>query len=330
MRRIQMIGTQRSGSNLLRQMLGESPEIFAPPSTHLLSVFAPVLDTYGDLRSSGPGRALLADVVELVRRNVLQWPEGLPDSSLLAARPIGSAADLQFAVYDTSALSMGCTAWVCKSLENFDYLQEMLRSDPTLIALHLLRDGRDVALSFREAPIGPKHPRIAARKWKEEQAAIEDFRREFPGSIVTTKYEDLIEDPLGVILALHKRLGTSDPGDPLAYFRSDTAIAAPRLSELWQNLDQPVISTNSGRYLLTENRAFVEEFEAVAGDALETYGYQRVTDTEPTDRDPSSWQTFERVDAELRRLARAEADPDREAPHARYEEFCARIRARRT
>ena len=46
---IQMIGTQRSGSNLLRVMLDAVDQITAPHPPHILQRFIPLLDKYGDL-----------------------------------------------------------------------------------------------------------------------------------------------------------------------------------------------------------------------------------------------------------------------------------------
>lgn len=46
---IQMIGTQRSGSNLLRLLLNQYTEIVAPHPPHILQRFYPLLPAYGDL-----------------------------------------------------------------------------------------------------------------------------------------------------------------------------------------------------------------------------------------------------------------------------------------
>ena len=47
---LQIIGTQRSGSNLLRVMLNQLPEIVAPHPPHILQNFLPIIDKYGDLK----------------------------------------------------------------------------------------------------------------------------------------------------------------------------------------------------------------------------------------------------------------------------------------
>ena len=47
---IQFIGTQRSGSNLLRLMLNQHQGISAPHPPHILRTFMPLLSQYGDLK----------------------------------------------------------------------------------------------------------------------------------------------------------------------------------------------------------------------------------------------------------------------------------------
>ena len=49
---IQMIGTQRSGSNLLRVMLDGIREIAAPHPPHILQRFLPLLPKYGEMEST--------------------------------------------------------------------------------------------------------------------------------------------------------------------------------------------------------------------------------------------------------------------------------------
>ena len=44
-----MIGTQRSGSNLLRLMINQLDQIASPHPPHIMERMHPLLDCYGDL-----------------------------------------------------------------------------------------------------------------------------------------------------------------------------------------------------------------------------------------------------------------------------------------
>ena len=71
--KIFMIGTQRSGSNLLRLMINQAPDIAAPHPPHILERFAPLLPIYGDLAQERNFVRLVDDVVRMVEVNPVPW-----------------------------------------------------------------------------------------------------------------------------------------------------------------------------------------------------------------------------------------------------------------
>lgn len=72
---LQMIGTQRSGSNLLRLMLNQLPEMFAPHPPHILLTLYPLLPIYGDLMQDANFRKLIDDMCTLVELNPVPWDD---------------------------------------------------------------------------------------------------------------------------------------------------------------------------------------------------------------------------------------------------------------
>ncbi len=82
---IQFIGTQRSGSNLLRTMLNQLPEIAAPHPPHILRTFEPLLPIYGDLDQNGNFESLVNDVCSWVERNPVTWQMAKFDRGLIKA-----------------------------------------------------------------------------------------------------------------------------------------------------------------------------------------------------------------------------------------------------
>lgn len=63
---IQLVGTQRSGSNLLRVMLNQHPLITAPHPPHILQRFLPLLESYGDLMHENNFDLLVDDICRLI------------------------------------------------------------------------------------------------------------------------------------------------------------------------------------------------------------------------------------------------------------------------
>ena len=68
-----MIGTQRSGSNLLRLMINQLSHIIAPHPPHILERLTPLLPLYGSLDDDISFNQLIEDVCQLVEKNPVAW-----------------------------------------------------------------------------------------------------------------------------------------------------------------------------------------------------------------------------------------------------------------
>ena len=153
-----MIGTQRSGSNLLRVMLDGIREIAAPHPPHILQRFLPLLPKYGDLESTSNFYRLAQDVCELVNVNPVPW-EGISiqTDEIVAACHQNTLFELFRVIYESAAKQTGASYWLCKSMKNMLYAEGIESTGIRPYYIYLYRDGRDVALSFKKAIVGEKH-----------------------------------------------------------------------------------------------------------------------------------------------------------------------------
>ncbi len=82
-----IVGTERSGSNLLRLVLNSHSRIFIPHPPHIVHLLRPVERDYGDLRREAAWRLLVGDVCRLVRWHTFPWEITLqPDEVMRACR----------------------------------------------------------------------------------------------------------------------------------------------------------------------------------------------------------------------------------------------------
>ncbi len=155
---IQIIGTQRSGSNLLRLILNQFPQISAPHPPHVLKTFVPLLPYYGNLQEDDNFYLLAHDIASFVNANPVPWNEKpLKANDLLAVARSRNLLGLYEGLYTLRAQHDGARIWCCKSMFNEYYTEEMEKGGLMPFYIHLYRDGRDVAVSFKQALIGPKH-----------------------------------------------------------------------------------------------------------------------------------------------------------------------------
>ena len=167
-----MIGTQRSGSNLLRVMLDGIREIAAPHPPHILQRFLPLLPKYGDLTDQSNFYRLAQDVCELVTVNPVPW-EGITirADEVVAACRQQTLYELFRVIYESAARQTGASFWLCKSMKNMLYAEGIESTGISPYYIYLYRDGRDVALSFKKAIVGEKHIYALAENWKKDQEA---------------------------------------------------------------------------------------------------------------------------------------------------------------
>ena len=173
-----ILGTERSGSNLLRLILDSHPRIVIPHPPHVMRYFTPLVERYGDLADAARFRRLVDDVLTLVRAHIHPWP-WVPDAEDLVRRarvvPGGDKPDL-FSVYAAlheavrdHQLGPDGGRWGCKSTFMIDHVDRIVAEWPGARLLWLYRDPRDVAASSRQSVFSAFHPWMTARLWDRQQ-----------------------------------------------------------------------------------------------------------------------------------------------------------------
>ncbi len=273
-----MIGTQRSGSNLLRLMLNQLPEIAAPHPPHILQRIMPLTECYGDLSKDMNFRQMVDDVCKLVELNPVPWEGVTLDRVDVASRCRDHSVVAAFgAVYDVWAQHANATTWCCKSLANINYLEEIeAYYGDAARYIYLYRDGRDVALSFRKAVVGEKHPLHIANEWGGTQRiALKSRKHIDPKRFYNLSYETLTGSPETAMRGLCEFLGATYNDSMLDFHESDEAKRAASSSELWGNVVKPVMTDNTNKFLREMSAEDIGIFELVAGDVLDALGYKR-------------------------------------------------------
>jgi sulfotransferase family protein len=273
-----MIGIQRSGSNLLRLMLNELPEIAAPHPPHILQRMMPLLPYYGDLNKAGSFSLLVDDVCRLVELNPVPWEGVTLDRKDVAARCRQNSLVAVFgAVYDVMAEAWGAKTWCCKSLANIYYLPEIEDYFTDAKYIYLYRDGRDVAVSFSKAVVGEKHFYHIAKEWNEAQQLALSFRTKIPKErFFNLSYEELTTETERAIQALCAFLDVKYKTSMLDFHKSAEAKRAASASNLWENVTSPLIKNNSRKFLKEALESDIRIFESVAGESMDSLGYERL------------------------------------------------------
>ncbi|MBI3909360.1 MAG: sulfotransferase [Armatimonadetes bacterium] len=332
---ILIIGTQRSGSNLLRLMLHSHRAIHAPHPPHLLKHFMPLADHYEPISRNDNFRRLVDDMIAVVELNPVSWEPPPDREAILRAPRARSIVGVFEGIYRTAARRAGKSRWCCKSLLNFAYADELLAlMGSSLQFIYLVRDGRDVALSFQKAIVGEKHAYCIARQWHADQQACLRLQAALPASqFHTVYYEELIVRPEAALEQLCAFLGVAMEPQMLDFHRSAEAQRTAASSSLWQNVAAPVIRNNSQKFRREMDPADIAIFERVAGPSLDALGYTRAGVATGKERpfSPKEIAVFERLNWERRKQAREQfAAADDLERRDRQEAFVRRLAERRS
>ena len=317
-----IIGTERSGTNLLRLILNAHSGIAVPHPPHIVKFFHPLLPLYGDLKEDGNFRRLVEDVCRVVELHPYSW-EMRPDrGKVFSSAKARDLINIYFEVYEQYRLHAGKRRWACKSTFMIEHVGDLLRYRPGAKFIYMVRDGRDVAVSAKTSIFNRYHAYYVADLWSREQRLGLAWLSQLPPErIMLMRYEDLLRDPAASTERLCDFLGERFEKRMLDYHFSEEATKSGSLSLSWKNTSRPVMRDNSGKFrrLLSEKEVLL--FEAVAGEELKGLGYGLtlpeallIRERQMLGRPKLSYRledTFLRIRAEARHLLSDRSTPDR-------------------
>jgi hypothetical protein len=273
-----IIGTERSGSNLLRLMLNAHSRIAIPHPPHFLRYLAPLAASYGDLRNPAARRRLTRDALLLLRRHIHPWEIAI-DEDRVVAEADPSVFGVAAAIYEQYRRAVGKARWGCKSTFMIDHVDAAIAGYPDAQFLWLVRDPRDVAASSKRSVFNPCHPYLTAALWTAQQdRGFDALARLGPQRVHLLRYEQLVADPTRELDGVCRFLGEALEPAMLAHHRSAAAERMAGLSESWRNAGQPVTDASVGRFtreLRPDERRAVEK---VAGPMMQRLHYDTDAD----------------------------------------------------
>lgn len=268
-----IIGTERSGSNLLRLILNSHSAIAVPHPPHILKFFAPLEASYGDLTRPAAMDQLVADVLGLLKAHIHPWETAMDPGQILAASP-PTLVGLFFTLYDYYRVQKGKRRWGCKSTFVIHYWQRILAACPAARFILLVRDPRDVAVSSRRSIFSPFHPWFTARLWRGQQLeGVKLLESASQENVHLLRYEQLIESPEATVKALCCFLGESYEPAMLAFHQTRAAQKSSALSTSWHNVGSPIRTDNRNTYKKGLSQEELRLVEGVCGDLMARFGY---------------------------------------------------------
>ncbi|HJR44527.1 MAG TPA: sulfotransferase [Actinomycetota bacterium] len=261
-----IVGSARSGTTFLRLTMNAHPEIAVPPESRFVTEL-----------HEGPEEVRVDDFLARLAGHKRFEAWGLPIEAVrdelagLDRAPYAEAIDATYRAY---AKAQGKNRWGDKTPRYVENIPELAALFPDCRFIHLIRDGRDVALSYADVPFGPKNVAKAAELWADRVArGMRDGRVLERGRYIEIMYTDLVEDNEGEVKDICAFVGV--PFDPIMLDTSQTQKGALARAEKYNPnvTEQAIRRVRSWKTDMPP--AHVEIFEAIAGDVLSELGFER-------------------------------------------------------
>lgn len=201
-----IVGAGRSGTTLLRLMLSGHSRLHVSPETWFLRELLERLPVDRALDSTEREWAIATMVGHY------RWPDlGVTETRLrasLAGRPSITLRDLTDAVYAFIAEDAGKARLGDKTPVYVQILPQLAALYPDAQFIYLLRDGRDVALSYIDAGWGHRCYEGEAFEWTAAVRAARAFAKTVSSEKwLEIRYEDMVRTPEPVVRRLCAFLG---------------------------------------------------------------------------------------------------------------------------
>lgn len=268
-------GIPRSGTSLMRDILGSHPDVaMFPAELPFWRVLA------ADFAGQDPGRR---DVQQRVVDAIVSHPRmrqagiGLDVEAVLralAAEPPGTLGAVFAQAMREYARQAGRPRWGVKDPLSEFYAEIIFADLPAAAMVHMIRDPRDVVASQR-AMWGAEAPHVVSTtdRWRRSAALARRRTRGRAARYVAVRYEELVADPPGVVCRVCDVVG-------LAY-RPEMLELSARPS-WWAGTSDPpladrrdIFTESVARHLRQLGAADARFVELRAGREMERWGYRR-------------------------------------------------------
>ena len=188
-----------------------------------------------------------------------------------------SNGDFLRIVMDEITLRQGAERWAVWGPDNLLYMPEIARTVPGALFVHMIRDGRDVALSLsKEGWIRPfpwdrgRRLQVAALHWRWKVERGRQFGREIQHRYLEVSFEDFVSSPAKTLADLSKFLDHDLNYERIQQQPIGTVMES---NSTFIGADGTPTSSPVGRWKTLLSAPEVVQIESVTGPLLQELGY---------------------------------------------------------
>jgi len=283
-----IIGSPRSGTTLLRLMLTCHREISIPPESGYILWLKDKYRYWSDKSNNKENvDSFLSDLFRAKKFDTYKMNRSVLEAEIYKYKPSNYAELIAVInICFANQLDKKISAWGDKNNYYLNHIDEIRDLFPSAKFIHIVRDGRDVACSYREVMDSCSGKRFApdlpiaigdiANSWQDGVIKIHSQlqRKEFSSFCI--RYEDLVDDPAGQLTSLCEYIGFEFDSNMINFWKDNRdSSLEPKETMYWKKKTiNPIDNTSVGRYRLMLTDDEINEFNFIAGNALNLFGYK--------------------------------------------------------
>ena len=270
-----LLSTERSGSNLFTRIINSHTKICGPPPSHMIRTFVNNICKYGNLDYDFNWKVLTEDLSEFLGSQLGVWQTKLTPVEIQKLAPSRSIAGLVRAVYTAEAKANNKSRVFIKENQAAKLIPFYLAFFKDCKFVHLVRDPRDMALSWKLSSNHPGSVMRAAGIWSEEQRQALFLHGCLKGGnrVMTVRYEDILTSPKSTLEQVCYFLEIDFEEQMLEFHSNNQTVNNAKRIKDWANLAKPVLKNNHKKYVSALSQREVLWVESVCGLEMERFGY---------------------------------------------------------
>jgi len=284
---ILLLSSPRAGSHLLERLLLERYGVTFPLLTHLVLHFNNFKWLWGDLSRPSNRRRILKAMYQYEALRVKVYSltgidnDAALKSSLLCTKPFSrdivakssdfssliSQAHQKFAsVHHGTRWGYNAGFYACPDMDDLPDVFDKAK------IIHVVRDGRDVALSWTKVYYGPHNLAEGARIWRGHVKGYSLWGTRNLDRYHQIRYEDILDDSDRELDRIENFLGINPLSNPIDTSNSPLILASSSQGT-HKLVGMPVQKNNKKKWKKELSAREIALFDILAGDALKQFGY---------------------------------------------------------
>ncbi|NES70501.1 MAG: sulfotransferase [Okeania sp. SIO2D1] len=257
-----LVGTPRSGTTLLQQILNAHSQIAIAPETNFMKKFWRKRRLYKNLSNDQNYQKLISDIVKKpVFAEMGLNADDFRQAALSITRDYGSLFNLlleKFAELKKTSIVGE------KTPEHLRYIEMIYKFFPSALFIHIVRDPRAVVNSWRKVPWSSGNVIDDTRVWHRNMIFIDNLPAHIKSSIMRINYEKLVLEPEQTLKKMCNFIGVEFEAQMLEFHTvNNNLVNVDR--EPWKvNIRQPLNPKLINQWQSELSPSMIFDIEAVA------------------------------------------------------------------